>query len=164
MIVIEDQFAGVEMTDHDIGQIEVVGDLIRHIENVDNERRRRGDTPVIRKLFGARLPCALKPAKQQEGREQPAFFLRLANDAMRSLVCRCPATQQPVDLQIYADHATLTRIRSNSVRFQCPHCGAQHETKVETACLEATLARTSSSQTHEASARTVVSNLSARAG
>jgi acyl carrier protein len=32
MIVIEDQFAGMEITDADIDQIEVVGDLIRYIE------------------------------------------------------------------------------------------------------------------------------------
>jgi acyl carrier protein len=41
MIVIEDQFAGVEITDEDVDQIEVVGDLIRHIETMDNERHRR---------------------------------------------------------------------------------------------------------------------------
>jgi acyl carrier protein len=41
MIVIEDRLADVVITDEDVGQIEVVGDLIRHIENVDNERRRR---------------------------------------------------------------------------------------------------------------------------
>jgi acyl carrier protein len=41
MIVIEDQFADVVITDEDVDQIEVVGDLIRHIEGVDNERRRR---------------------------------------------------------------------------------------------------------------------------
>src|SRR5215471_21774005 len=41
MIVIEDRFANVVMTDEDVDQIEVVGDLIHHIENVDNERRRR---------------------------------------------------------------------------------------------------------------------------
>jgi acyl carrier protein len=52
MIVIEDRFADVEITDKDIAQLEVVGDLIRHIENVDNERRRRSvvetPLPVIR--------------------------------------------------------------------------------------------------------------------
>jgi hypothetical protein len=69
---------------------------------------------------------------------------------MRNLVCWCPETQQPVDLQLYTDYATLARIWSNSVRFQCPHCGAEHETKVGAACLETTLARTSSSETHEA--------------
>ena len=41
MIVIEDRFANVVMTDEDVDQIEVVGDLIRHIENVDIERRGR---------------------------------------------------------------------------------------------------------------------------
>jgi acyl carrier protein len=40
MIVIEDQFADVVITDEDVDQIEVVGDLIRHIENVNNEKRR----------------------------------------------------------------------------------------------------------------------------
>jgi hypothetical protein len=60
----------------------------------------------------------------------------IANN-LRSLICRCPATQQPVDLQVYADHATLNHIRSNSVRFRCPHCGAQHETQVAVACPEA---------------------------
>ena len=48
MIVIEDRFADVEITDEDIDQLEVVGDLIRHIENVDNESRRRSivETPL----------------------------------------------------------------------------------------------------------------------
>jgi hypothetical protein len=56
---------------------------------------------------------------------------------LRSLVCRCPATQQPVDLQIYADDATLTRIVSNSVRFRCPYCGAYHRIQVAAARPEA---------------------------
>ena len=41
MIVIEDRFANVVITDEDVDQIEVVGDLIRHIENVDNNATRR---------------------------------------------------------------------------------------------------------------------------
>ena len=41
MIVIEDRFPNVVIMDEDVDQIEVVGDLIRHIEDVDNERRRR---------------------------------------------------------------------------------------------------------------------------
>jgi acyl carrier protein len=41
MIVIEHRFTDVVITDEDVDQIEVVGDLIRHIESVDNERRRR---------------------------------------------------------------------------------------------------------------------------
>jgi acyl carrier protein len=41
MIVIEDQFVDVEITDDDVDRIDVVGDLIRHIESVGNERRQR---------------------------------------------------------------------------------------------------------------------------
>jgi hypothetical protein len=59
---------------------------------------------------------------------------------MRKLVCRCPETQQPVDLQLYTDYATLARIWSNLVRFQCPHGGREHERKVGVAWLEDTLA------------------------
>src|SRR6266480_4837289 len=40
MIVIEDQFADVLVTDEEVDQLEVVGDLLRHIENMDHERRR----------------------------------------------------------------------------------------------------------------------------
>ena len=43
MIVIEDQFADVLVTDEEVDQLEVVGDLIRHIENADHERRRRSN-------------------------------------------------------------------------------------------------------------------------
>ncbi len=52
MIAVEDQFAGVEITDGDVDRIEFVGDLIRHIETLDSERRRRGAAPVLRNLFG----------------------------------------------------------------------------------------------------------------
>ena len=41
MIVIEDRFADVVITDEDVDQLEVVGDLIPHIESVDNEGRGR---------------------------------------------------------------------------------------------------------------------------
>jgi hypothetical protein len=70
---------------------------------------------------------------------------------MRNLICWCPQTQRSIDLQLFTDYATLARIWSSSVRFHCPHCGANHETKVGAACLQTTLARTASSQTHEAS-------------
>jgi acyl carrier protein len=40
MIVIEDHFADVEITDDDFDQIDVVGDLIRHIESMGNATRR----------------------------------------------------------------------------------------------------------------------------
>jgi acyl carrier protein len=59
MIVVEDHFDGVEIADADVNQIEVVGDLIRYIETVDNERRQRGIAPVTRKLFGPRLVRAV---------------------------------------------------------------------------------------------------------
>jgi acyl carrier protein len=131
MMVVEDQFVGVEITDADFDRVEVVGDLIRHIETLDKERRRRGAAPVIRKLFGPRLAGAVKPDKQQEDTQVALFFLRLAADATRNLIGWCTETRQPIDLQIYVDDATLARIWSNSVRFQCPHCGTKHETKVE---------------------------------
>lgn len=40
MILIEDQFPAVEITDDDVDQIDVVGDLIRYVESAGNERRR----------------------------------------------------------------------------------------------------------------------------
>jgi acyl carrier protein len=132
MIAVEDQFAGVEITDDDVDRIELVSDLIRHIETLDSERRRRGAAPVFRNLFGPDVARAMKPTKQQEGFDETAlFFLRLAGDAMRSLTGWCRETRQPVDLQLYVDDATLARISSNVLRFQCPHCGTKHETEVQ---------------------------------
>jgi acyl carrier protein len=132
MMAVEDQFAGVEITDGDVDQIEVVGDLIRLIKAIDNERRRRGAAPVIRNLFGPRVARAVRPTKQQKGCEDVAlFFLRVGGDAMRNLIGWCPETRQPIDLQLHVDDTTLSRIWSNLVRFQCPHCGVKHETKVE---------------------------------
>src|SRR5215471_12654901 len=55
---------------------------------------------------------------------------------MHNLICRCLKTQQPIDLQLYIDGVTLALIWSNPVRFQCPCCGADHETKVGAAHLE----------------------------
>src|SRR6266481_6496500 len=66
MIAVEDQFAGVEISDGDVDRIEFVGDLIRHIETLDSERRRRGAAPVLRNLFGPYVAPAIKPTKQQE--------------------------------------------------------------------------------------------------
>jgi acyl carrier protein len=132
IMVVEDHFAGLEITDADVDQIEVVGDLIRHIETVDNERRRRCAAPLVRRLFGPRLARAIKPTKQQEGSEQVALLLlRLGNDVMRNLIGWCPETRQSIDLQLYVDDATLAHIWSNAVRFRCPHCGVKHETRVE---------------------------------
>ena len=132
MMAVEDQFAGVEITDGDVDQIEVVGDLIRLIKAIDNERRRRGAAPVIRNLFGPRVARAVRPTKQQKGCEEVAlFFLSVGGDAMRNLIGWCPEIRQPIDLQLHVDDTTLSRIWSNLLRFQCPHCGVKHETKVE---------------------------------
>ena len=57
--------------------------------------------------------------------------LGLAGDAMRNLIGWCHETQQPIDLQVCVDDATLARIWSNVLRFRCPHCGTKHETKVQ---------------------------------
>jgi len=45
MIAVEDQFPGVEIPDDDVDRIELVGDLIRHIETRDDERRREVPLP-----------------------------------------------------------------------------------------------------------------------
>jgi acyl carrier protein len=45
MIVIEDQFPAVEITDDDVDQIEVVGDLIRHIKGAWVVRR--DSAPIV---------------------------------------------------------------------------------------------------------------------
>jgi hypothetical protein len=50
-----------------------------------------------------------------------------------------PQTHQSIDLQLFTDYVTLARIWSSSVRFHCPHAGADHETKVGAACLQTTL-------------------------
>src|SRR5262245_55227041 len=118
MMAIEDQFAGVEITDDDVDRIEVVGDLIRLIEAMDNERRRRGVAPVIRNLFGPRLARAVRSTKRQKGCEEIAlFFLRVGGDAMRHLIGWCPETRQPIDLQLFVDEATLSGIGSTWCGF-----------------------------------------------
>jgi hypothetical protein len=66
----------------------------------------------------------------------PIGLSRVGGDAMHNLICRCLKTQQPIDLQLYIDGVTLALIWSNPVRFQCPCCGADHETKVGAAHLE----------------------------
>jgi acyl carrier protein len=124
MMAVEDHFVGVEITDNDVDRIELVVDLIRHIETWDNEKRRQGATPVFPNLFGPNVAHVVKPASS-------SVFLRLAGDPMRSLSGWCRETRQPVDLQLYVDDATLARIWSNVLHFQCPHCGTKHETEVQ---------------------------------
>ena len=65
LMVIEDQFAGVEITDTDIDQIEVVGDLIHYIRSLPNRdaaqeacRRAPVSTPP-----GLAPTCALAHSK-----------------------------------------------------------------------------------------------------
>jgi len=41
MIIIEDRFGGLEITDDDADQIRVVGDLIRYVENWVNTGQKR---------------------------------------------------------------------------------------------------------------------------
>jgi hypothetical protein len=84
MIVIEDQFADLVITDEDIDQLEVVGDLIWHIESVDKWIMRgattlhpRGAAPVIRKLW-PRLARARGAAEQQDRCEQVSLRTRPA--------------------------------------------------------------------------------------
>ena len=154
VMVIEDQFPGLQISDDEVDRIEVVGDLIRLIETVDNERRRRGAGSVERNLFGPHLARSVRPPKQQKGCEEGAlFFLRVAGDAMRNLIGWCHETRQPIDLQLYVDDATLARIWSNAVRFQCPHCGIKHETKVERLASRPLSLQRPSNETHNASVR-----------
>jgi len=47
MIAIEDRFAGVKFADDDVYEIEVVGDLIRYIENANKERTLTGRRAVL---------------------------------------------------------------------------------------------------------------------
>jgi uncharacterized protein (UPF0212 family) len=49
---------------------------------------------------------------------------------MGDFICRCPETGRSVDLAFQIDSASLARIWLNPVRFQCPHCGREHETLV----------------------------------
>src|SRR5499433_3064546 len=63
LMMVEDQFPGVEIADDEVDRIQVVGDLIRFIETVDTERQRRGAAPVVRNLFGSRLARAVKSTK-----------------------------------------------------------------------------------------------------
>ncbi len=59
MIMIEDQFEDVEISDDEADQISVVGDLIRHVEGVAGERtgatpRPRRSAAATRKFWGLR--------------------------------------------------------------------------------------------------------------
>jgi acyl carrier protein len=77
MIAIEDQFIGVEITDDDVDQIEVVGDLIRHVESAEHQRpgaitvRRRSVAPLPRKFFGPRSPRTIWAPPRRRPQSRP---------------------------------------------------------------------------------------------
>ena len=62
VIAIEDQFAGVEITDDDVEQMNVVADLIRCIEQPDERAgavaAHYRSAPPVHKFFGPRRPRA----------------------------------------------------------------------------------------------------------
>ena len=66
MIVIEDRFVDVVITDVDVDQLEVVGDLIRHIENAivggDDapSSRRRSSNPQVVATLSSRVVDPLR--------------------------------------------------------------------------------------------------------
>jgi len=83
-------------------------------------------TNDVRTLIANHLGVSIERVAEGALRE-----LGLAGDAMRNLIGWCHETQQPIDLQVCVDDATLARIWSNVLRFRCPHCGTKHETKVQ---------------------------------
>ena len=55
LMAVEDQFAGVEITDNDVDRIEVVGDLISLIETLEaTTRRRSSGAEATRAAFRSR--------------------------------------------------------------------------------------------------------------
>jgi predicted RNA-binding Zn-ribbon protein involved in translation (DUF1610 family) len=54
---------------------------------------------------------------------------------MERLIFTCPTTRRPVDIGVTTEISTLLRIRSRSVRAQCPACGELHEWPVRDAQL-----------------------------
>jgi len=54
---------------------------------------------------------------------------------MERLIFVCPKTGQPVDAGVTSEISTLLRIRSETVRAQCPACGGTHEWAVRDAWL-----------------------------
>jgi predicted RNA-binding Zn-ribbon protein involved in translation (DUF1610 family) len=54
---------------------------------------------------------------------------------MERLIFTCPTTRRPVDIGVATEISTLLRIRSRSVRAQCPACGELHEWPVRDAQL-----------------------------
>jgi hypothetical protein len=83
MMVIEDQFSGVEIADEHVDQIEVVCDLIRHMENVDNEMT----TLQFSALRSSIRPHFSSCAEQQDRREQEIALAGGAECSKREPLC-----------------------------------------------------------------------------
>jgi hypothetical protein len=49
---------------------------------------------------------------------------------MERLMFTCPVTGKEVDAGIESELGTLLRIRGETVRAACPHCGGAHEWQV----------------------------------
>ena len=54
---------------------------------------------------------------------------------MEKLIFVCPETNQQVDIGVATEIGTLLRIRSRTVRAQCPACGETHEWLIRDAAL-----------------------------
>ena len=104
--------------------------LLQHFNNFERKSHCRADCLVCYSAHSTHRGLAMSIASLTPT-EQTTAIKRLAGDAMRSLTGWCRETRQPVDLQLYVDDATLARIWSNVLRFQCPHCGTKHETEVQ---------------------------------
>ena len=54
---------------------------------------------------------------------------------MEKLMFVCPKTNQQVDIGVATEIGTLLRIRSRTLRAQCPACGETHEWLIRDAAL-----------------------------
>ena len=76
MMAVEDRFTGVEITDNDVDRIELVVDLIRHVETWDNERQRRGARSSVPKFIWAACStrCETSETARKLRRSSSVFF------------------------------------------------------------------------------------------
>ena len=54
---------------------------------------------------------------------------------MEKLIFVCPTTNRQVDIGVATEIGTLLKIRSQTIRGQCPACGETHEWPVRDAWL-----------------------------
>ena len=98
MIVIEDRFADVEITDDDVDRIDVVGDLIRHIESKRRERRRRpsfeAPLQVIRGPLGADAAHVAQGRRRRDdgsnGPDLPRGDVLIVDDRIAAIAADLP--------------------------------------------------------------------------